>query len=88
LGTVDISHYVVTAHDSGHGFDTLQAMCSPGDAATGGGVTANHQPIPTWISSSMPVTVDDSPVGWSGSAYAPFDVYAVCEAANTTVTAQ
>jgi hypothetical protein len=85
LGSVAITHYVVTAHQAGHGFGTAQAMCNADDTATGGGVTANNQPIPTWVASSAPVVdVNNSPTGWSGAAYAPFDVYAVCESDQTT----
>ncbi len=81
LATTNISHYVVTASATIlTGTNTKTAMCQPGDSATGGGVTTNTSPFPTWIASSIPV-IDGSgnPVGWSGTAYAPFKVYAVCE---------
>ncbi len=86
LATSNISHYVVSARANGRGgLATETAMCQSGDSATGGGVTTNTLPFPSWIASSMPATDGNgNPVGWSGTAYAPFTVYAVCEN-NTAV---
>jgi hypothetical protein len=86
LGTVDISTYVVTTQASGHGFATTQAMCDAGDVATGGGVSTQQIPFPSWVSASFPVTDGQTPIGWQGSANAPFSVYAVCQSTMTQQT--
>ncbi len=71
--------YVVTANGSGVGLINQTAMCTAGDIATGGGVSMNQSLLPTAVVSTMPVTDGGTPVGWSGSAYGPFTVYAVCQ---------
>jgi hypothetical protein len=76
----------VTASASGHGFATTQALCDPGDVATGGGVSTPQIPFPSWVSSSFPVTSSGTPIGWQGSANAPFNVYAVCQSTTTQET--
>ena len=79
LGTPDITHYVVSAQGTGFGLVNQTAYCDSGDVATGGGVSINTSIFPGALKNSMPAMDGDQPIGWTGSAYSPFTVYAVCE---------
>ncbi|MGA7669772.1 MAG: hypothetical protein WBW04_05080, partial [Nitrolancea sp.] len=76
LGSPDISHYVVSAQGTGFGLVNQTVYCDSGDVATGGGVSINTSIFPGALKTSMPAMDGDTPIGWTGSAYSPFTVYA------------
>lgn len=84
LGSPDLTHYVVSAPGNGFGLVSATAYCDSGDVATGGGVAINTSVYPGALKTSMPAMDGSTPIGWTGSAYSPFTVYAICEHDGST----